>query len=174
MGTHIDFNSITASAAAIAAVASLIALILTYFQLKQFRFAHGVDLIFELEDRFDAPEMMKARKVVAKALQKRTSVQEMDTVLDFFETLGILVRRHAVDKELAWNSFSYWVLRYAVFTRDHIDARRRAESDNTYWEEFEFLVDCFTQVETRKRHLKLPQSFSNVQLDKFLKEELSD
>ena len=173
MGTHLDFNSITASAAAIAAVASLVALILTSFQLKQFRFAHGVDLIFELEDRFDAPEMMKARKRVAKALQNHISTQEMDTVLDFFETLGILVRRHAVDDELAWNSFSYWVLRYAALTQDHIVARRKKESDETYRQEFEFLIKRFTEIEIKKRNLKFPPSFSKEQLDSFLQEEIT-
>ena len=171
MGPHLDFNSITASAAAIAAVASLVALILTSFQLKQFRFAHGVDLIFELEDRFDAPEMMKARKRVAKALQNHISTQEMDTVLDFFETLGILVRRNAVDDELAWNYFSHWVLRYAALTKDHIEDRRKAESDETYWQDVEFLIERFTKIEKKKRNLKLPPFISPEQLDKFLAEE---
>jgi hypothetical protein len=117
--------------------------------------------------------MMKARKRVAKALQNHISTQEIDTVLDFFETLGILVRRHAVDDELAWNSFSYWVLRYAALTQDHIVARRKNESDETYWQEFEFLIKRFTEIEIKKRNLKFPPSFSKEQLDSFLQEEIT-
>jgi hypothetical protein len=85
-----------------------------------------------------------------------------------------LVRRHAVDDELAWNSFSYWVFRYASLTHDHIKATRKAESDDTYWQEFEFLVKHFTKIEQRKRNLKYPPSFSKEQLDSFLQEETAE
>jgi hypothetical protein len=173
MGTHLDFNSITASAAAIAAIASLVALILTYFQLKQFRFAHGVDLIFDLDHQFQAPELLNARRLSATALQDHSSTEEIDTVLDFFETLGILVRRNAVDDELAWNYFSHWVLRYAALTKDHIEDRRKAESDETYWQDVEFLIERFTKIEKKKRNLKLPPFISPEQLDKFLAEEIA-
>jgi hypothetical protein len=84
-----------------------------------------------------------------------------------------LVRRHAVDDELAWNSFSYWVLRYAALTQDHIVARRKNESDETYWQEFEFLIKRFTEIEIKKRNLKFPPSFSKEQLDSFLQEEIT-
>jgi hypothetical protein len=173
METHIDFNSITASAAAIAAVASLVALILTSFQLKQFRFAHGVDLIFDLNHQFEAPDFLNARMLAATALQNHESAEEIDTVPDFFETLGILVRRNAVDDELAWNYFSHWVLRYAALTRDHIEARRKAESDETYWQEFEFLVKRLTKIEKKERRLKFPPSFSEEHLDRFLVEGIA-
>lgn len=169
-----NLNSVPALSAAFAAFCSLVALIFTYIQLRQLRFAHEVDLIFEFERRFEAPEMLDARRLAAKALQNRTSTQEIDTVLDFFETLGILVRRHAVDEELAWNAFSYWVLRYAALMRDHIAARRKSESDDTYWKEFEILVQSLTRVETKKRALKSSPFFPSELLAKFLTEEAAD
>jgi hypothetical protein len=173
MGTHLDFNSITASAAAIAAVASLVALILTSFQLKQFRFAHGVDLIFDLDHQFEAQDFLKARQLAATSLKNQESSKEIDPVLDFFETIGILVRRNAIDDELAWNEFSYWVLRYAALTKARIDDMRKAESDETYWQEFEFLVKRLTKIEKRKRHLKFPPSFSQEKLNEFLADEIA-
>jgi hypothetical protein len=158
----------------VAALSAAVAALVAAFQLWQFRFAHGVDLIFNLEDRFDAPDLVNARKLAAKALQNHSSTEEIDTILDYFETLGILVRRHVVDDELAWNSFSHWVLRYAVLTKDHIEARRKTESDDTYWKDFEFLVKRLTKIEKKKRHLKFPPSYSEKQLDRFLKEEISE
>jgi hypothetical protein len=162
-----DFNTIAALSAAVAACVAA-------FQLRQFRFAHGVDLIFSLEDRFDAPDLVNARRVAARALQIGESTEEIDTVLDLFETLGILVRKHAIDDELAWNSFSHWVLRYAALTKDHIQARRKEESDDTYWQQFDLLVERLTKIEKKKRKLKLPPSYSEQHLDRFLLEEISD
>jgi hypothetical protein len=94
MGIHLDFNSI-------AVIAALVALILTYFQLKQFRFAHGVDLIFDLDRQFQTPDLLNARRLSATALKNHESTEEIDEVLDFFESIGILVRRNAVDVEIA-------------------------------------------------------------------------
>jgi len=112
-----DFNSVAALSAAVAAFFSFVALVLTYFQLRQFRFAHSVDLVFDLEHRFDAPEMINDRKLAARALLAGICEQELEPVLDFFETLGVFVSRHAVDEELVWNSFSYWILRYAALAQ---------------------------------------------------------
>ncbi|MGA9060681.1 MAG: hypothetical protein WB341_03345 [Terracidiphilus sp.] len=81
-GELTDSNSIAALSAAAAACFSLVALILTYFQLKQFRFAHGVDLISGLEDRFETPEMMDVRKSAAKALRSGTCNQGIEPVVD--------------------------------------------------------------------------------------------
>ncbi len=167
-----DFNSVAALSAAVAAFFSFVALVLTCFQLKQFRFAHGVDLIFDLDHQFQAPDLLNARRLSATALQNHESTEEIDEVLDFFETLGILVRRNAVDDELAWNYFSHWVFRYAALTKDHIEDRRKAESDGTYWQEFDFLIKRFTKIEKKKRKLKFPPPFSPEQLDKFLVEEI--
>jgi len=169
-----DFNSIAALSAAVAAFFSFVALVLTYFQIKQFRFAHSVDLVFDLEHRFDAPEMINDRRLAAKALLAGICGEELEPVLDFFETLGVFVSRQVIDEELVWNSFSYWVLRYAALAHDQIKARRKAESDNTYWQEFESLVKCLTKIETKRRHLKSPPSFSKEQLHTFLVEEIAE
>jgi len=169
-----NFNSVAALSAAVAAFFSFVALVLTYFQIKQFRFAHSIDLVFDLEHRFDAPEMINNRKLAATALLSGTCEEEVEPILDFFETLGVFVSRHAVDEELIWNSFSYWILRYAALAHGQIEARRNAESDNTYWQEFESLVKCLTKIETKRRHLKSPPSFSKEQLESFLQEEIAE
>jgi hypothetical protein len=173
MGIHLDFNSITASATAIAALASLVALGFTYFQLRHFRFAHGVDLIFDLDRQFQTPDLLKARRLSAIALKDHKSTDEIDEVLDFFETLGILVRRNAVDVEIVWSYFSYWVLRYADLTKVHIEEMRKAELDETYWQDFELLVDRLTEIEIKRRHLKSLPHFLQEQIDKFLAEEIA-
>ncbi len=173
-GVGVDINSLVALSGTLAAVAALTVAAINYFQLKHSRFSLGVDLLLRLEATFDGPEMKAARSQAAKALKCGTETADLEPVLDFFETVGALVRRRALDPELAWSSFSYWVTCYAAIARDRIQARRSLESDHTYYEEFEFLAKRFTQVEIKKRHLKSPPSFSLESIEAFLEEETAD
>lgn len=123
--------------------------------------------------------MRAARSRAAKALIPKLAAQvdlstDLEPVLDFFETLGLLVRRRAVDEELAWNSFSYWLLRYAALAPDQIKARRRSESDWTYYEEFEHLAERLTQFEAGKRNLPERPALSKALLASFLTEEAAE
>ena len=166
-------NTVVAVSGALAAFAALLVAIITYKQLKHSRFALGADLILRLEASFfEAVEMKADRSRAASALKRGSDAGELEPVLDFFETVGLLVRREVVDKELAWNSFSYWVLRYAALAGNQIKVRRKKEHDPTYYQEFDFLVECLTQVEIEKRHLKSRPSFSKELLDGFLGEEI--
>jgi len=45
------------------------------------------------------------------------------------------------------------------------------ESDQTYYQEFEYLVEQLARVEIKKRNLKSPPSFSPESLATFLEEE---
>ena len=94
-------------------------------------------------------------------LPQTLAFSDVEPVLDFFETVGVLLRRRAIDQELAWDSFSYWVLRYAVLAREQIQFRRKDESDETYYQEFEFLVKRLTQTEIDRRRLKIAAIFPN-------------
>jgi hypothetical protein len=128
----------------------------------------------KLEAEFGAPDMRTARSLAAKALRSDANAPEIEPVLDFFETIGALLRRRALDEEFAWSSFSYWALRYAALARDRIQARRGAEADQTYYEEFDLLIRRFERVEVRRRHLKLAPAFSRDSLVSFLEEEMTD
>jgi hypothetical protein len=171
---NVNIDSIVALSGAMAAVAALIVAVVTCLQLKHSRFALGVNIILKLEATFDAPEMSAARSLAATALKADPNTADIEPVLDFFETIGVLLRRRAIDEELVWSSFSYWVLRYAALARDQIHARRKAEADDTYYEEFDFLVKQMTALEVKKRRLKAPPFFSTASLAGFLNEEMVD
>lgn len=102
---------------AIATIAALVAVGIAARQLWLFRVSLGVDVILRLEKQFDENDMCEKRRRAARALQSGTSVEDVEPVLDFFETVGLLLRRRVVDKEVVWNSFAYWVLRYAELAR---------------------------------------------------------
>jgi len=92
-GYVVDINTVVAISGALAAVAALIVALLTSFQLKHSRFALGVDLILKLEAQFDGPEVKGIRSQAASALQSDTNAADVEPLLDFFETVGVLVRR---------------------------------------------------------------------------------
>ena len=167
-----SINVIVALSGALAAIAALVVAAVTCLQLKHSRFALGVDLILKLEASFDSPDMKTARSLAAKALKDGGNTADVEPVLDFFETVGVLLRRRAIDQELAWDSFSYWVLRYAVLAREQIQFRRKDESDETYYQEFEFLVKRLTQTEIDRRRLKSQPFFPTELLASFLEEEI--
>ena len=169
-----DTNSVVAASGAIAAFAALIVASFNSLQLKQSQFALGVDIILKLEAAFDAPDMNEARIQAATALKADPNTADIEAVLDFFETVGVLLRRHAIDGEITWSSFSYWVLRYAALASDAIEARRKAEADDTYYEEFDFLVKSMTVFEIKKRRLKKPPFFPKAVLASFLEDEMAD
>ncbi len=167
-----NINSIAVWSGATAAFAALIVAFVNWLQLRHSRFALGVDIILKFSALFDAETMRAARRKAASALKNGTNVTELEPVLDFFETVGLLVRRRAIDKEIAWNYFSHWVLRYAVLSLEQIHTRRRAESDDTYYQEFEYLVKLLTQLDIKKRKLKSSPSFRSKNLCEFLEEEM--
>jgi len=70
--------------------------------------------------------------------------------------------------------FSYWVLRYDALARDQIIARRAEESDDTYYQGFDYLVKLLKQLDVKKRKLKSPPELTSKKLDEFLEEEIGD
>ncbi|HEY9167802.1 MAG TPA: hypothetical protein VIS48_16735 [Candidatus Kryptonia bacterium] len=148
----------------------IIAILSLRSQIKRSKFTQSVDLLLKLEDRFtSSQQMVSARRNAAKSLQKGGD-SEADDVFDFFETVGMLVRKKALDEEMVWNTFFYWLHHYWVASENYV-ASQRAD-DPTTWEEFAFLNHCITQVEKRKTHcsdddLKL----SKEDIASFLEEE---
>jgi hypothetical protein len=161
-------SNITAIVAVIVSVATLI---VTFRQLGLFRYSHGIDLIFNLENKFDAPRMRFARHLFAEAHLRKDKSDEIEEILDFFEVLGLLVRKKAVDQDVVWNSFSHWILRYGNLADTFIKSRRIKESDNTYYEEFEGLVSIMKKIDCKKRFLKSFDGFTEKQINDFLSEE---
>ena len=55
--------------------------------------------------------MTKWRRVVAEKRLKGITfpVDEALRLLDFFETIGLLVRRGYLDESDVWSTFSYWM-----------------------------------------------------------------
>jgi hypothetical protein len=146
------------TAGASAAVA-LLTLWLVTAQLKTARRQLQAEFYLKLRDRFDSAEFHRARKSTA-ALLLNHRLPDEDTVFDFFEDMGMLLRREYLDQQMVCDTFSWYILgwwdagqKYVVYER------ARNDNDTSLFQDFEFL-------NRRCKHLKHPRS-----TEQFLKDE---
>lgn len=141
----VDFNALAAWAAVVAALAAVVAL---WTESRRSRFALGVDLILKLDERFNSEEMRRARRAAAKSLLDKTHT-EADEVLDFFEMIGFLARRGALDEKMIWETFFYWIYRYWHCAKEYIERQR--EGDPTLWANAAHLYKRVVAIEKCER-----------------------
>ncbi len=134
---------------AIAALAALAAAIAVGYQTHANRFAMGVDLALKLDERFERDEFREKRQKAARALRANDSKSDVEDILDFFETLGLLVRRKALDKEIAWNTFFYWSYGYCFYAKEYIEAQ--VKKYPTRYQDLLWLHTELVAMEKRKK-----------------------
>jgi hypothetical protein len=110
------------------------------------------------------------RQEAAGALQipadQRTPDHEdhIEDLLDFFETLGLLTRRRALDKEMVWSTFFYWLYGYWLFSRAFVEAQR-AQFPARYGD----LVWLIRELTPIERHMR--GALNDAEWNNFLAEE---
>jgi hypothetical protein len=116
--------------------------------------------------RFDSPAMQRDRKSLAEHfLSSRPEIPER--VLDFFEDLGLFLRRGYLDEELAWDTFGFYAVRWWAVCRGYILEERRRQSDSTLFTDFEDLAKRFLTRDTKAGLTEATPS----DLQQFLKDE---
>lgn len=90
------------------------------WQVHRARYNQQIDLILKLAERFDREEMRTMRANAAKALRKNPKTEDSSIieVLNYFEDIGFLLTRKAVDDDAVYEFFSYWAMRYFVATEE--------------------------------------------------------
>ena len=116
--------------------------------------------------RFDSPAMRRDRKHLAEYfLSSRPEIPE--TVLDFFEDLGLFLRRGCLDEELAWDAFGFYAVRWWAICKGYILEERRKQSDSTLFTDFEDLIKRFLARDAKAGLVEPTPS----DLQQFLKDE---
>lgn len=163
---------------ALTAIASWALVLVTWVFLRRQIGISREDLKVRLqttyEEKFDSPAIIAERKKLAEQLlnkEPHDNIQE--TVMNFYETIGIFFRRGYLDKEMAWSGFSFYAIRWWSATKDYIFEERKIQNnDSTLFEEFETLVDEFYTLEMNERHLSRAQlEPSPDDLNRFLEAE---
>jgi hypothetical protein len=136
----------TALFTAIIAVTGVWALIYASRQLRQARESERIQHLLRFIEQFEQPPMTTYRRAVA---EKRTKgipyPPEAQEILNFFETIGLLVRRGYLDLDDVWSSFAYWMFNVYADFRDDIEQEQR--DDESYYQDFCSLVDLLRTIE---------------------------
>jgi hypothetical protein len=102
---------------------------------------------------FELPNRLKEREEVLRIAQPQSQFQDeyqaIDTVANFFESLGVFVKNGIIDAHLACDTWSHVVLRnwnallpIVSFVRDDLGAQ-------AIWENFEYLAAISTRFQSR-------------------------
>ena len=143
----------------ITAIASLALVAVTWFLVRsQIRLSKEdlrVRLHTNYEEKFDSPALIVERKKLAEQLLTKTPHKEIqESVMNFFESIGMLIRRGYLDTDMVWSGFSFHAIRWWIACKDYILEERRIENnDKTIFDEFEKLVDELYKIEMKERHL---------------------
>jgi hypothetical protein len=119
-----------------------------YLQSRQNRFALGIDLLLDMDDRFNTPMMRVSRRKASTYLKKRgigtgpdVSVADLehhlDEVLDFFDQLGYFLKRGALERRAVWSAFYHQVHHWYSNAERYITSQRQL--DATIWKNFDYL-----------------------------------
>jgi hypothetical protein len=122
-----------------------------------------------LEQRFNSEQMLKARRELAAQLLRKNQ-DPWETVMEFFESVGLLLRKGSLDKEMVWATFSFYIIHWWELSKSFIEERRK--KDTTYFDDFENLSDEMYAIEMKKR-LKTKQEVipTESELMEFLQDE---
>lgn len=126
-------------------------------------------LVSIFEERWDSEEMVQVRSEAASSLLARTRADEVEAVLSFFDELGMLLARRALDAEVLWYHF-YWPAASYVLAANRLeDAPERAIT-------YPYLAQLLNQLQEIQRARtpsQKPLQPNEQEVDEFLANEAS-
>lgn len=133
------------------------------------RLALGVNALLEFDRQFNGSDYRDVRKTACEMLRDGKPVAETDKALedvfDFFETIGLMTRRRALDQEMVWSTFFYWLHGYWLVAEEFIE-RQQTKAPARYGD-LRWLHDMLVPIEERKRG-----TLDRAEWEDFLTEEI--
>ncbi len=94
---------------ALGSIGALFTLVMAYIQIRASRIISAADFLLKLEAKFTSLEMVEKRKKFMNILiASPEAFEKMDAfrdVFDFFEDVGLLLRKGILPKELVWSDY---------------------------------------------------------------------
>jgi hypothetical protein len=141
---------VAAAGTLVIAITGVCALVYAAKQLRQAREAEKVKHLLEFRADFEAEPLVSYRKQVAEERLRKIPLSVGCTkILDFFETVSLLVRRGYLDIDDVWNTFSFWILYIYADLKEEIKKLQK-QGDENYYKEFCGLVEKLCEIEKRE------------------------
>ncbi len=155
----------------LSAVGTTVALSAFAYQVHRARFNQSVDLLFRLENDFFGPTKRIQRAKACRDLAAGKTL-EAEPILDFFETMALLQRRGALDAEMVWHTFFYWIDHYYQALKPAILERQRQEP--LVWQDFVTLAAKVQALQARRLGVSRVPDLTPEQIAAFLVEEQTE
>jgi hypothetical protein len=124
-----------------------------------------IQLYLQLRKEFDSEYLDAAKSLARQLLDDAPHEDINETVMNFFEDMGMLLRRDYLDREMIWDTFGYYARMWWSSCRAYIVEERTRLNDNTLFTDFEYLVERICEDDVRRRRktrAELEPSPSNI------------
>lgn len=144
----------TAIGALSAVVGIIVAIIFQILEWRRQRFSRSVDIVAQMDARWESVEFREIRKQAASFLlspqesNQAAGEESVRTVLNFFETVGFLVRKRVVDEEAVWHFFGSWLFPY--FRASDRIMEQSCSLDPNCYSDFKILYGKLRRVEAKQ------------------------
>jgi hypothetical protein len=162
---------------AVTALASWVLVGITFYLIRnQIQISKNdlkVRLQLNFEEKFEGESFMRKRKNLSSQLLMNTDFKNVhEDIINFFESIGMLLRKKYFDKEMAWIGFGYYAIRYWEAYEKYILAERKRFCDETLYTEFEYLKTQMYAVEMHERNINQEEvKVKPNEINDFLSEE---
>jgi len=130
-------------------VAVLVAIVALVMESRRDRFALQADLLLRLDEKLHSPELKSLRRIAAeKLLHNENPNYELEEVLDYLSTIAFFYERKAIDTDLTYKNFSYWLGRYWLCGRTYVVEESRKHDPQGY-QTLEKVAEVFVQRELK-------------------------
>lgn len=191
LGPFVPIVTSTAFWEAVIAIGSITSLIFIYRQLKTAKDVSALDFLLKEEVRFRSEEFRRSRSELARRLiplvnsiidgGPKTSAEiynamsdDAEEILDYYEELGMMVRRGIVDKTFMWTFRGRWIQFHGLALGGYIRWSREHYGDGTLWDDFERLVTQMIIIERREGETPISDEAADkkkAQLLRFLQDD---
>jgi hypothetical protein len=167
----LDWNLVASVAQVIGTVGGLL---FVWWQVWHLREVNAYNLMRDEVKRFHAPEMRACRARLARTLlasQRDFEQIEEDgaEVCDYFENIGMFLRRRVVPVYYIWSMQGDEILFYWQLLRDYLAWVRQSARDHTYYIEFDWLRERVAALQ--KKRSGLEPVYTEDELREFLEDE---
>lgn len=156
-------------------IAVIVAISAIVIESRRARFSHSLQIMGRLDERFESLEFRETRRRAAAYLISRGETDPhgeaaLRDVLNFFDTIGFLFRRKAVDAQTVWHYFSSWILPYYSASSKYLHGEQKR--DPLCYREIEPLYNAVFAIEERERHYVDASSVTSKEaVERMLREE---
>jgi hypothetical protein len=168
MTGKVTSERLTAMFTAIIAITGVVALAYAHLQLQEAHQEAQIQHLLTFDQQYRQEPMISYRRAYAtKRLAGVDDPSEEDSLLDFFETIGLLVRHGYLRDTDVWETFAIEILPLSADARDMIEQEQK--TDRTEYTNFLWLANRLESIE-QKQHGALVKP-SKEDLKEFWQEE---